>query len=170
MAAESVSEKSSIETVPDAGRSPALRLGMSSWPADAKLVARALEADAAAPDSERRGLVRQRYRVAATLSSLSMEFGERAVPIFTRDVTEKGMGFLSRRSLAAGTRAVLRAPLPGGGTLDVTCTVRRCRPAATTDSATTSQNLGWYEGALVFSKPQEVFSPTGWTRGNAAEI
>jgi hypothetical protein len=169
MAAESLSEKSSIETAPITGSSPALRLGMSSWPADAKQVARTMEGDAAAPGSERRALVRQRYRVAATLSSLSMEFGERAVPIFTRDVTEKGMGFLCRRSLATGTRAVLRAPLPGGGTLDVTCTIRRCRPA-TTDSSSDTQTLGWYEGAVVFSKPQEVFSPTAWTRGNAAEI
>ena len=142
-----------------------LRPGMSSWPEDARAASRVLESADAVPATDRRSVARQRYRVAAMLSSLSMEFGERAIAVYTRDVTEKSLGFLCRRSLATGTRAVVRIPLPGGATLDVTCTVRRCRPVIHGDS-----NTGWYEGALIFSQPQSVFSPTAYTRGNAAEI
>lgn len=134
---------------PPSDTSHNLRLGPSSWPADARKLMNLLDTGMV-PQVDRRATHRQPYRVAAVLSSLTMEFGDRSIPLYIRDAGERAVGFIARRSLASGTRCVIRLPIPGGTTLDAPCTIRRCKPVGD----------GWFEGAVTFSSPQPSLSPS----------
>jgi len=116
-------------------------------PHEAAMVLTALEA-AAGRENRRHG-VRAAYRSTAMLSLFADPPGASARMLYTRDVDERGIGFVTRDRLPLGYGGFLRLPsLRNPGTiLNIPCTLYRCRLAAP----------GWYEGALHFNRDQTEF-------------
>ena len=103
--------------------------------------------DAAGFSLDRRKSVRHRYRVRGMLQLFSeMEAGERT-PLYSRDITPKSLGFVTRRRLPLGYGGLLEVPDPHGLLLSIDCTLLRCREISP----------GWYEGALYFNREQAAF-------------
>ena len=67
--------------------------------------------------------------------------------IYTRDVTSRGMGFITRHRLPLGYGGVVHLRGPNGEELCIDCTVRRCRETV----------HGWFEGSLSFNREQWAF-------------
>lgn len=116
------------------------------WSPEVDLILSALEAGCAAED--RRNGARMSYRVKADLKLFSDPASASAWTLFTRDVSPKGVGFITRHRLPLGYGGKIQLPSPNGQTVTVHCTLYRCREAA----------QGWFEGALYFNRPQWVFS------------
>ena len=77
--------------------------------------------------------------------------------IYTRDVSSWGVGFISRVPLPTGANAMLHIAGVHGRTLQVMCSVIRCREVLP----------GWYEGAAVLFKEEPMLSSTA-TSGRAS--
>jgi hypothetical protein len=104
--------------------------------------------DAAGYSLDRRKSVRNRYRVRAALQLYSeMDQRSEAIILYTRDVTSKSLGFITRRRLPLGYGGVLDVPDTDGVMRTIECTLLRCREIST----------GWYEGALYFNREQPAF-------------
>ena len=116
------------------------------WSAEVDLILSALEAGAA-PD-ERRRSDRMRYRTKAQLKLFSDAPGADPSVLFTRDVSPKGLGFITRHRLPLGYGGKIVLPSPTGQLVTIHCTLYRCREAA----------QGWFEGALYFNREQWTFS------------
>ena len=106
--------------------------------------------------AERRKAPRVKYQVVATLEldgdrPAGAQPGPQpaACDLHTRDLDERGAGFMSPHGLTPGQPAVLNLPSPDGTVNRVTCRVSRARPVAE----------GWFEGYVEFEGGQATKSP-----------
>jgi hypothetical protein len=125
----------------------------AALPQDAALVLTALEA--AGGRENRRQSPRMTYRATALLWLFADAPGSSARVLYTRDVNERGIGFVTKDRLPLGYGGVLRLPSlrTPGQVFSIPCTLYRCRLAAP----------GWYEGALHFNRDQTEFRPADLT-------
>jgi hypothetical protein len=116
-------------------------------PQEAAMVLTALEA--AGGRENRRQCVRSVYRATAMLALFADSPDLPARIIYSRDVNERGIGFVTRERLPLGYGGILSLPGPHtrGQVFNIPCTLYRCRLAAP----------GWYEGALHFNRDQTAF-------------
>ena len=118
------------------------------WLAEAELIISALEACAPASDDRRRH-PRRRYHVIGDLRLFSDAPGTPRWRLFTRDVSVRGVGFVTRDRLPLGYGGIIELPGPNGRLLSIQGTLFRCREIGN----------GWYEGALYFNREQWPFAP-----------
>lgn len=116
-----------------------------SWPAELDFILSALEAGQSARNNQRM-TPRKMYRVKAALR-LFADGPQESRILFTRDVSRRGLGFLSQHRLPLGYGGILELPAPDGRMLRIDCTLLRCREAV----------RGWYEGAVYFNREQFGF-------------
>ena len=128
------------EIVPERVR---LKSCTTAWPPQAELVLSAIEAGRFA-GSNRRGAPRRRFRAKAGLRLFSDVVQAPARTIYTRDVHNRGLGFITPHRLPLGHGGVVELPTEDGGTVSIPCTLLRCREAAP----------GWFEGSLYFNRDQ----------------
>jgi len=64
-----------------------------------------------------------------------------ATPLFTRDISPAGIGFITRERLPLGYSGIVTYENEDGTRVANACTIFRCREAVN----------GWFEGALQFS-------------------
>src|SRR5687768_949445 len=118
------------------------------WPAQVDLILSALEAgrpERSAPN--RRSTSRTPYRVRALLRLFSDQDGAEPWLLYTRDVSPKGMGFITPHRLPLGYGGEVEFPGPDGRQLVIAATLLRCRIAVP----------GWFEGSLYFNREQRMF-------------
>jgi hypothetical protein len=120
-----------------------------TFPAEVQLVISALEAGGAEPGIERRALPRMQYRVKAYLRLFSDPTGSAPWLLYTRDVGERGVGFVTEHRLPLGYGGIVELTAPDGTPLAIQGTVNRCRETAP----------GWFEGALHFNRNQHLLAP-----------
>jgi hypothetical protein len=120
----------------------------SRLPREVELILSALEAGAGQYDNRRRH-PRMRYRALAELRLFSDATGTPAWTLYTRDVSARGVGFVTRHRLPLGYGGVVHLPSPSGRRVSVNGTLFRCREIGN----------GWFEGAMYFNREQWVFSP-----------
>lgn len=119
------------------------------WPAEVELILSALEAGAPKHD-ERRRHQRMPYRAMASLRLFSDQPGQPMWTLYSRDVSVRGMGFITPHQLPLGYGGVVQLPTPRTGRmLSVAGTLFRCREVSP----------GWFEGSLYFNREQWIFSP-----------
>jgi hypothetical protein len=119
-----------------------------SIPAAVAMVMSALEAGRP-PEDERRANPRQQHRVAALLRLFSDQPRSSPWLLYTRDLSVRGLGFLSRHRLPLGYGGIVEFAGPDGKRLNVHCTLLRCREASP----------GWFEGTVYFNREQPQFNP-----------
>jgi len=117
-----------------------------AFPREVEFVISALEAGPC-PIAERQKLRRTPYRTRSLLKLYSDPPQSPAALLYTRSINRQAVGFLTDRHLTLSHGGVLRMPAPDGKTMDVACTVLRCREVAP----------GWYEGAVYFNRQQAMF-------------
>jgi hypothetical protein len=131
---------------------PGLKAGAAAdehrLPREVELILSALEAGANQHDNRRRH-PRTRYRVLAELRLFSDASGTPAWTLYTRDVSARGVGFVTRHRLPLGYGGVVYLPSPTGRPVSVNGTLFRCREIGN----------GWFEGAMYFNREQWMFSP-----------
>ena len=119
------------------------------WPPEVDLILSALEA-AGVPHDNRRAHPRMSYRVAADLRLYSDPPGTPAWRLYTRDVSVRGLGFITAHRLPLGYGGVVQLATPQTGRIiSVAGTLFRCRELTG----------GWFEGSLYFNREQWIFSP-----------
>ena len=69
--------------------------------------------------------------------------------LFTRDVSVRGVGFVTRERLPLGYGGAISLITPNGRPVEVNGTLFRCRDIGN----------GWYEGAMYFNRDQYMFQP-----------
>lgn len=116
-----------------------------SWPAELDFILSALEAGQSGRRNQRMAS-RKMYRVKAALR-LFADGPLEARILYTRDVSRRGLGFISQHRLPLGYGGILELPAPDGRMLRIDCTLLRCREAV----------RGWYEGAVYFNREQFGF-------------
>jgi hypothetical protein len=124
------------------------------WPAEVDLILSALEAGghrsgagAAKPSpGERRSGSRIPYRVRAQLELFVDAAGAEPWLLYTRELSRRGMGFITPNRLPLGYGGTVKFPGPDGRQLCIAATLLRCREAAP----------GWFEGSLYFNREQEL--------------
>jgi len=122
------------------------------WTAEAEFVLSALEA-AGLPRLDRRDDDRTVFRTTANLRLFSEVENPKPLRIFVRDVSPRGLGFITRHRLPLGYGGMLHLKCPRRTALAIDCAIRRCRPAAN----------GWYEGAISFNRPQCALEPSNFS-------
>lgn len=132
-------------------------LSDSPFPNEVDFILSALEAGPR-PPVERQRLVRSVYRTRAILRLYSDPPNGRPHMLYTRDVSMGALGFLSGRPVTLSHGGIVKIRSPFGKVMDIACTVLRCREVVP----------GWYEGAVYFNRPQNLFSPEN-VRANAGE-
>ena len=118
-------------------------------PPEAEMVISALEAAAGEKVDDRRRHPRRRFRAVATLHLFSDTPGAKPWRLFTRDVSVRGVGFITRDRLPLGYGGMIELPGPSGRPMSVNGTLFRCREIGN----------GWFEGALYFNREQWIFAP-----------
>ena len=119
------------------------------WPREVELILSALEAAGAQHDNRRR-YPRMPYRAIAALRLYSDPAGNDPWRLYTRDISVRGLGFITPHRLPLGYGGVVQIPTPRTGRLvSVAGTLFRCREVSP----------GWFEGSLYFNREQWVFSP-----------
>ncbi len=119
-----------------------------SWPRGVDLVLSALEAAGSEQDDRRRH-ERMSYRVMAELRLFSDPPGTAPWQLYSRDVSVRGIGFITQSRLPLGYGGMLQLPAPRSGRLvSVAGTLFRCREVG----------QGWFEGSLYFNREQWLFS------------
>jgi hypothetical protein len=120
-----------------------------AWPPEVELILSALEA--ATPEhDERRRHQRLSFRVAAELRLFSDAPGIPTWRLYTRDISVRGMGFITQNRLPLGYGGVVQLPTPRTGRIvSVAGTLFRCREVSS----------GWFEGSLYFNREQWIFAP-----------
>jgi hypothetical protein len=136
----------------DDGAARRLRIPVSNptpqelWPVEADLILSALDAGKSG-DANRRLGSRLPYRVRAMLKLFSEQHSPEPYVLYTRDVDQRGFGFITPNRLPLGYGGEVELFTPRGNKLRVHCTLLRCRQAAP----------GWFEGAAYFNREQWVF-------------
>ena len=125
-------------------------LDASPWPVEVQLILSAMEAGGS-PGADRRRAQRTRYRVRADLHLSSDPAAAPPWRLYTRDVSARGLGFLTPHRLPLGYGGKVKFAGPDGSAVVAHCTLYRCREAAP----------GWYEGALSFNREQWALSGAG---------
>lgn len=134
---------------PPGAASAAEPLHGGAWPREVEMIVSALEAAGAAHDDRRRH-PRMPYRVLADLRLFSDPPGTPAWRLYTRDVSARGVGFITAERLPLGYGGVIQLPAPKSGRLvSINGTLFRCREVSG----------GWYEGAMYFNREQWIFAP-----------
>ncbi|MGE5608018.1 MAG: hypothetical protein ACM359_02085 [Bacillota bacterium] len=124
-----------------------LGFAQTPFPQEVEFIISALEAGPR-PIYDRHKLKRTPYRVRATLRLFSDLPGMPPWLLYTRNVTQKAMGFLTPQCLPLSHGGILSIPSPKAGKiLEIACTILRCREAV----------IGWYEGAVYFNRQQPCF-------------
>jgi hypothetical protein len=126
--------------------------GTEEWPPEAELIISALDAgDGAASESHdnRRRHPRMPYRVIADLRLFSDQPGSAPWRLYSRDVSARGLGFVTPHRLPLGYGGVVQLASPAGRAVSVNGTLFRCREVGN----------GWFEGALYFNREQWIFAP-----------
>jgi hypothetical protein len=126
----------------------AVELNDGPFPREVEFIISALEAGPR-PLVDRHRLPRSPYRRRALLRLYSDPPGGRPYLLYTRDVSTCAIGFLAARPVTLSHGGVLTIPSPYGKVMNVSCTVLRCREAVP----------GWFEGAIYFNRPQNLFGP-----------
>jgi hypothetical protein len=114
--------------------------------AEVELILSAMEAGLKHDD--RRRHPRLRYRVEADLRLFSDADGAGAWKLYTRDVSARGLGFITRERLPLGYGGIVEMPGPTGRQISINVTLFRCREIGN----------GWFEGALYFNREQWMFA------------
>ena len=145
-------------TVMDAPNStPATAPAVDRWPAEVDLIISALAAgeDRAkalpSPVLRHREVPRTPYRVVAELRLYSDVSGADGWRLYTRDVSTRGLGFITQHRLPLGYGGTIELAAPDGNVIALNCTLLRCREIAS----------GWYDGAMYFNREQAVFASPG---------
>lgn len=120
---------------------------VAGLPPEAEFIISALEAGAHAHPDDRRAHERRPYRVRAALRLFSDDPQAPPWQLFVRDISPKGMGFVTRHRLPLGYGGIVAIASPLGRTLKIDCTLVRCRLAA----------QEWFEGSMYFNREQSVF-------------
>ncbi|HEY8668656.1 MAG TPA: PilZ domain-containing protein [Tepidisphaeraceae bacterium] len=118
-----------------------------SWPPEVRMIISSLEAARGKRPYHRR-FGRMEYPVTAQLRLFSDVPHARPWLLYSRDINQRGMGFITPHRLPLGYGGMLDVPFPDGRRVNVYCTLLRCRQAI----------LSWYEGALYFNRDQLAFS------------
>jgi len=122
------------------------------WPPEVELILSALEAGSN-PHDERRSYRRSPYRVLAELQLYTDPPGTPLWRLYSRDVSVRGMGFITPHRLPLGYGGIVQIPAPRSNRLiSVAATLFRCRAVSS----------GWFEGSLYFNREQWIFSPENW--------
>lgn len=116
------------------------------WPAEVDLILSAMDAAYPRSGRERRARSRSSYRTCARLRLFAHAPLSPTVILYTRDLHERGVGFITRQRLPLGYGGIVELALENGRILRAHCTIYRCRPAIN----------DWFEGALQFSTPQTL--------------
>jgi hypothetical protein len=120
-----------------------------AWPSEVELILSALEAAGTRTDDRRRH-PRMPYRVLAELRLFSDAPGTAPWQLYSRDISVRGMGFITPHRLPLGYGGVVQLPAPHSGKIvSVAGTLFRCRELSG----------GWFEGSLYFNREQWIFSP-----------
>ena len=127
----------------------------ATWPTDVELILSAMDVGRGDADEtpvietalNRRHANRTPYRVRACLKLFSDRPGAGPWTLYTRDVSPRGVGFITPHRLPLGYGGWVEIPAPRGGLIQIHCTLYRCRPAV----------QGWFEGALSFNREQHAF-------------
>jgi hypothetical protein len=117
------------------------------FPAEVELILSALEAGGH-DRLERRAIRRTRYRTLASLRLFSDFDSGATTPLYTRNINQRGLGFITPHRLPLGHGGVIEVVAPDGHWLSITCTLLRCREAAP----------GWFEGSVYFNRDQSDFA------------
>jgi hypothetical protein len=115
-------------------------------PAEAQMVMSALEA-AVGAGAERRIIRRISYRTTTDLRLFRDDPSDPRRVVYTRDINRRGVGFVTSHRLPLGYGGVVRLPNEHGESVEVHCTLLRCREAAP----------GWFEGSAIFNRDQPQF-------------
>jgi hypothetical protein len=126
--------------------------GQHEWPTEVDFILSALEA-ARQDQDDARVQDRVRYHVRAELRLFSDGAAAEPRILYTRDVSPKGVGFISQGRLPLGYGGRLRILGPLGQCLNIDCTLLRCHEAIP----------GWFEGALYFNRDQWAFGEDQWS-------
>jgi hypothetical protein len=118
------------------------------WPAEVDLILSALEAAGESHENHRKH-PRMPYRVMADLRLFSDPPGIAPWRLYTRDVSARGLGFVTPHRLPLGYGGIVQLQSPAGRTVSVNCTLFRCRDIGG----------GFFEGALYFNREQWMFAP-----------
>jgi hypothetical protein len=124
------------------------------WPAEVDLIISALAAgegrakSAASPALRRREVLRVSYRVIADLRLYSDARDADGWRLYSREVSPRGLGFITPHRLPLGYGGTMELPAPDGRMIAVNCTLLRCREIAS----------GWFDGALYFNREQPAFA------------
>jgi hypothetical protein len=100
------------------------------------------------PGWERRARNRASYYTEAKLRLFSDLGTGRHRVLYTRDVSTRGLGFITPDQLPLGHGGRLTLTGPHGRRMQIQCTLSRCRQIS----------VGWYEGALQFVREQMDFA------------
>jgi hypothetical protein len=125
---------------------PAPKVVRAALPPEVEFILSALEVGKFSGQSRRRS-PRHVYRVSATLKLFSDPEHIAPWPIFVRDINAQGLGFVTRHRLPLGYGGILAIESPKGRTLQIDCTIVRCREAV----------KGWFEGSMYFNREQGAF-------------
>ncbi len=122
----------------DADAEPTVPL---DWPGEVDLILSAMEAAAPRKNIDRRASARSSYRTRAHLKLFAEHPLDAPRVLYTRDVQDRGIGFITRERLPLGYGGVVELTMPDGKQVRTHCTVHRCRESIN----------GWFEGALHFT-------------------
>jgi PilZ domain len=115
-------------------------------PQEVEFILSALEA-AQFTGKTRRTVARRAYRAEASIKLFSDTPQAPPWTIYVRDISPKGLGFVTRHRLPLGYGGILTIVGPHGKTVKIDCTLLRCREAV----------QGWFEGSMYFNREQTIF-------------
>ena len=143
----SVVDNPQVELKPSSDNAGDAAAATPTFPPEAELVISALEAAGGRPDDRRRH-PRRHFRAVADLHLFSDAPGTPLWKLYTRDISVRGVGFITRDRLPLGYGGVVQLPGPSGRPMGVNGTLFRCREIGN----------GWFEGALYFNREQFIFA------------
>ncbi len=118
----------------------------TGFPGEVEMILSAMEA-ARSGAIDRRASSRNSYRTVAELKLFSDDPFNDPIKLYTRDLHERGIGFITRERLPLGYGGMVKITLPNGQKTELHCTIFRCRETVS----------GWFEGALYFSRSQNCW-------------
>lgn len=135
LAEESMAADSAAEPLPASAATAG-----EHWPAEVDMILSAMEA-AGAVSADRRDGDRSPHHTRAELRLFAHDPLSLPTPLFTRDISPTGIGFITKDRLPLGYGGVVSFVQEDGTKIAMACTIFRCRPLIN----------GWFEGALHFT-------------------